>query len=65
MPDEILRLDDVIALTKLSKTSIYGAIRSEGFPKPLRLTKRARGWRASEVAAWLESRERVDFRAVA
>ena len=29
------------------------------FPKPIRLGKRAVGWRESEVIAWLESRERT------
>lgn len=26
------------------------------FPKPVRLSKRAVGWRASDISAWLESR---------
>jgi prophage regulatory protein len=26
------------------------------FPKPVKLGKRAVGWRASDIAAWLESR---------
>jgi len=27
------------------------------FPRPVKLGKRAVGWRASDITAWLESRE--------
>ena len=55
MATEILRLPAVKARTGLSRSTIYQRIR-EGkgdFPKPVNLGKRAVGWLASEVDAWL------------
>ena len=57
--DGIIRLPEVIRITGLGKTSIYQSIKADGFPAPLKLTERARGWKASEISAWLESRERA------
>ena len=57
--DGIIRLPEVIRLTGLSKTSIYASIKIDGFPAPLKLTERARGWKADEIREWIESRERA------
>jgi predicted DNA-binding transcriptional regulator AlpA len=59
--DLMLRVETVVAITGLSKPTIYRLIRqpsNKSFPKPLRLTERARGWRLSEVLAWVEGLER-------
>jgi len=55
MATEILRLPAVKARTGLSRSTIYARIRegTDGFPKPVNLGKRAVGWLASEVDAWL------------
>jgi len=36
-----------------------------GFPRPVHLSKRGRGWRSDEIDAWIEARsaERADARA--
>jgi prophage regulatory protein len=55
MATEMLRLPGLKARTGLSRSTIYARIR-EGdgdFPKPVKLGKRAVGWVASEVDAWL------------
>jgi prophage regulatory protein len=56
--DPILRFRDLQTLTRLSRTTIYGYIKAGDFPRPLKLGKRASGWRLSEVEAWLASRPR-------
>ena len=58
---QILRLPDVVALTRISRSRIYVFMNSEThrFPKPVKLGVRAVGWRRSEVEAWLDSRERA------
>jgi len=56
--DLILRIETVVAITGLSKPSIYRLISEKSFPKPLRLTAGARGWRLSEVLAWIEGLDR-------
>ncbi|WP_370654005.1 helix-turn-helix transcriptional regulator [Rhodoferax sp.] len=52
-PDRLIRLHEVCALTSVGKTSVYSI---EGFPKRVQLSRRAVGWRLSEVQAWIETR---------
>jgi predicted DNA-binding transcriptional regulator AlpA len=52
----LIRLHEVCELTALGKTSIYSI---PDFPKRIILSRRAVGWRLSEVLAWIESRSTV------
>ncbi|MDE0589407.1 AlpA family transcriptional regulator [Halocynthiibacter sp. C4] len=52
----IFRRPDVETLVGLSRSTIYAMIAEGTFPKPVKLGKRAVGWRQSDVMAWLESR---------
>lgn len=54
--NRILRLQDVIARTGLSRSSIYSFIRDKKFPQHIRLGTRSVGWHSSEVDAWVASR---------
>lgn len=56
MLDRILRRKSVEEVTALSRSTIYEMMAQGNFPKPVRLGKRAVGWRESDIAAWLESR---------
>jgi prophage regulatory protein len=47
-----LRLPEVKAVTGLGKTSIYGFIRNNSFPAPVRLGPRAVAWVKSEIKQW-------------
>lgn len=49
----MLRFPDVMNKTGLSKSAIYGRIRSHEFPAPIPLGPRAVGFVAHEVDAWL------------
>lgn len=50
----ILRLPEVIERSGLSRASIYRG--AGNFPRPVKLTARAIGWRLADVEAWIESR---------
>ncbi len=60
----ILRMQDLMALIKLSRSKIYDMLdeKSDGhdpdFPKPIKLGPRAVGWYDQEVLDWLQSRKR-------
>jgi prophage regulatory protein len=54
--DRILRLPEVMTLTGLGRTSVYLGCREGWFPQRVKLTKRAVGWRHSEIEAWLAAR---------
>ena len=53
--DRILRLAEVLEITGLSRSSLYRAIREGRFIPPVELGKNSRGWRASEIQAWIAS----------
>ena len=57
MPQKIHRRPEVERLTGLSRSTIYAMISDGTFPRPVRLGKRAVGWRESDIAAWLAERE--------
>jgi prophage regulatory protein len=63
MASKILRRAAVEAYTGLSRSSLYAKLDSKSryfdpdFPPPLRLGKRAVGWRESEIFTWMDSRE--------
>ena len=58
MEHQILRLTDVIALTGLSRSTIYLRMVQGKFPKKINLGSRAVGWISSEVNEWIEERIR-------
>lgn len=54
--DRVIRMPEVCALTGVGKTSIYSI---EDFPKRVQLSRRAVGWKLSQVLSWIESRSTV------
>ncbi|WP_443027128.1 helix-turn-helix transcriptional regulator [Sphingomonas sp. LB3N6] len=49
-----LRLDDMIASTGLSESTIRRRVREGQMPKPIALTKRCVGWWEGDFAAWAD-----------
>lgn len=56
--DVLIRIDNVCQITGLSVPTIYRLMGKGIFPRPVKITATARAWKLSEVAAWVESRER-------
>lgn len=54
--ESLLRRKQVEALTGLSRSSIYEAIKRGDFPKPIQLTERTVAWTASSVNDWIANR---------
>lgn len=54
--ERILRLQELTTLTGLSKSGVYQSIQDNGFPKPIKLGRRASGWLQSEVSGWIAER---------
>ena len=52
----LLRRKQVEALTGLSRSSIYEAIKRGDFPKPIQLTRRTVAWPASSINQWIADR---------
>ena len=56
MKDRLLRRRQVEEITGLSRSSIYRLMQEGEFPRPVRVGPGAVRWKASDLAAWLESR---------
>lgn len=57
-----INIKKVVELTGLSKSTIYRMERARKFPERVPLTTRRVGWRAHEVLAWGELREKEKMR---
>ena len=52
----LMRLQDVIKATGLSRPTIYKRMASGGFPRPVPLGERAVAWVSDEIEAWILAR---------
>ena len=51
-----LRIQAVVRVTGLSRSTLYRLIADEAFPRPVRLGPRAVAWRRSDIEAWGKAR---------
>ena len=56
----LLRLPEVLAMIGLSRATVYRLMDKGAFPRPVQLTERAVGWRATDVTTWISSRMLVN-----
>ncbi len=52
--DPLLRRNDVLAVTGLSKTALYKLIKEQGFPRGRQITQQVVGWHRSTVKRWID-----------
>jgi prophage regulatory protein len=55
-PPALWRLDRVLAMTGLGRSTIYRRISTQDFPAPRDLGGGPVAWRSDEIMAWIESR---------
>lgn len=53
--DRLLKLEDVIEITLLSRASVYRGIEEGTFPRPMKFGAASR-WSMREVQAWIADR---------
>jgi prophage regulatory protein len=51
-PDRILRLNAVLDLTGLSRSTLYRKVAEGSFPRQVQLSSRCVGWRTSAITEW-------------
>jgi prophage regulatory protein len=61
----IYRQRDLEAVLRTSRQGLENMMREEGFPAPIPLSVRAKGWLVSEIEAWLEGRKALRDREAA
>lgn len=59
MTTKFLRLNDVLALTGLSRSSIYHLMKTREFPASVPLGRKAVGWVQEEIDGWVQARIRL------
>ena len=59
MSSQVLKLKDVVAITSLSRSTIYRLASSGEFPRPIKLACHASGWLREDVENWLSVRKTV------
>jgi prophage regulatory protein len=55
--EKILKISEIVSITGLSRASVYrlAADSKSNFPKPIKLSVRASGWKLSALTQWLNS----------
>ena len=54
MNDKIYRVKEVCGMTGLPLSTLYAKMLNKKFPRPIKLGRRAVGWKKSEVLRYLE-----------
>lgn len=58
-PDgQVIPLKELLAMLPFSKSTLYVELAAGRFPRPISLSRRARGWLAGDLKAWLGARAR-------
>ena len=60
--EQLLRIDRVMLLTGLGRSSVYELAGDGRFPGPVQLVGTSVAWRASEVLSWIKARPGVVVR---
>lgn len=55
----LLRIGTVVRVTGLGRSTIYRLVAQQEFPSPVRLTRKAVGWRRVDVERWTNARDAV------
>jgi prophage regulatory protein len=58
MTSRLLKINQVVDETSLSRATIYRAIGRGEFPDRIKLSPRRVGWAEAEVTAWIEAQRR-------
>ena len=59
MVPTIFRRKELEKRLGLSRSSIYKMMDDGEFPRPVRIGRRAVGWRAADIETWFEAMQRV------
>jgi len=56
MKNKLIKLNQVLAITGLSRSYVYALALQDLFPKPVKLTERSSAWVEAEVQEWINAR---------
>lgn len=53
---EILRVEDLIQMLKISRPTLYRWLKQDNFPKPIHLGPKTPVWRQSDIEEWISQK---------
>jgi prophage regulatory protein len=53
---QLMKINALVASTKMSRSQIYALIQKGEFPKPIKLSERSSAWVESEIQEWIDIR---------
>ena len=56
---KLLKLKDVIAMTSLSKASVYRQMNDGEFPASVKIGPRSVAWVSTEIESWIEEKRKL------
>lgn len=56
MSEKFLRIDDVMSLTGLAKSTVWLWVKENKLPKPIKLSPRVTVWKLTEIEEWLTNK---------
>jgi predicted DNA-binding transcriptional regulator AlpA len=56
LPPQLLRINDVVALTTMSKSCVRLWVAQGRFPQPVALSSTLKVWRSSDISEWVDQR---------
>ena len=54
---KVLKINEVVELTSLPRSTVYFLIKKGKFPKPIRLSDRRVGWLYVDIVNWLNKKK--------
>jgi len=54
---KVLKINEVVELTTLPRSTVYFLIKKGKFPKPIRLSDRRVGWLYVDIVNWLNKKK--------
>ena len=58
---DLLTRDDVLDLLTVTRATLYRLMKSDGFPRPIKLGEQTLRWNRLEIDTWLEQKPRAHY----
>lgn len=52
----LLKLPEVLAMTRLKRSTVYSEMLAGRFPRPIKISKRAVAWVEADIQKWIDGK---------
>ena len=57
MKEQYLRVNDVVKMLSVGKSTVLAWVRESKFPKPIKLSEYVTVWKLSDIEEWVQHKE--------